>query len=157
MPTNKLATFAAGCFWGIEEAFRRSGLALSTRVGYCGGHRESPTYHDVCTGTTGHAESVEISYDPKNVTYKQLVDLFWSIHDPSQLNRQGPDVGSQYRSVIFYHDQEQKQIAQQSLSEQQSKSQKKIVTDIIDAPRFWPAEEYHQQYIAKGGHSACHL
>ena len=153
----KLATFAAGCFWGVEEAFLSSGRVLSTKVGYCGGHTSSPTYQQVCTGTTGHAESLQVAYDPAKTTYGELLHLFWRTHDPTTKDRQGPDVGSQYRSVIFYHDAEQRTEAEESLSERQKELGSKIVTQIVAASTFYPAEEYHQQYIRKrgGGHGSC--
>lgn len=158
-PHNKLATFAAGCFWGVEEAFRRSGLCLSTTVGYIGGTKDHPSYRQVCTGTTGHAEACQVTFDPARTTYTQLLDLFWRLHDPTQLNRQGPDHGTQYRSAIFCHDAEQQREAERSLGERQAERSdgKRIVTEIRVAGTFWPAEDYHQQYIAKGGASGCHF
>lgn len=151
------ATFGAGCFWGIEEAFRVFTGVAETNVGYEGGHTENPTYSQVCSGKTGHAEVVEIKFNPKQTTYEDLLSKFWEIHDPTTLNRQGPDVGSQYRSVIFFHSTEQKEIAQDSKLDIQKKFEKEIVTEIVSAQTFWPAEEYHQKYILKGGASACHV
>jgi peptide-methionine (S)-S-oxide reductase len=159
MSPTKLATFAAGCFWGVEEAFRRSGLCLSTTVGYTGGSSTNPSYRKVCTGTTGHAEACQVSYDPTRTSYPQLLALFWRIHDPTQVDRQGPDHGTQYRSAIFCHDEEQQREAEASKAEQQRErgDGKAIATEIAMAGVFWPAEDYHQQYIAKGGASGCHF
>ena len=159
MKTEK-ATFAAGCFWGVEEAFREVKGVASTQAGYTGGHLENPTYEDVCTNTTGHAEAVEVTFDPKKITYSQLLDLFWSIHDASQKNRQGPDVGSQYRSAIFYHGPKQKKEATKSLQKTQKTPKyenRKIATEITPASTFYKAEEYHQQYFKKGGLGVCHI
>ena len=153
------ATFAAGCFWGIEEAFRRIKGVKDAIAGYCGGHFKNPTYHDVCTGATSHAEAVEVTYDSKEVSYETLLDTFWSIHNPTTLNRQGPDVGSQYRSVIFYHTPEQQTLALQSKEalDESGKFPRKIVTEIMPAQTFWKAEEYHQQYLRKQGLDNCHI
>lgn len=151
------ATFAAGCFWGVEAAFRQVKGVTSTRVGYTGGSFKNPSYKDVCSGKTGHAESVEIEYDPSQVSYEQLLDVFWKIHDPTTLNRQGPDVGIQYRSAIFYHSDEQKSAAitsKERLS-QNSIHKRPIVTEIRPASEFYPAEEYHQQYLEKRGLAHC--
>jgi peptide-methionine (S)-S-oxide reductase len=147
------ATFGAGCFWGVEAAFQKITGVITIKVGYMGGHIKNPTYEDVCTDKTGHAEVVQISYDPKIISYEQLLDIFWDIHDPTQLNRQGPDRGTQYRSVIFYHDEQQKKIAEQSKQEQQASGNfnKNIVTEIVPAQDFYPAEEYHQKYFEKQG------
>ncbi|MFX1339741.1 MAG: peptide-methionine (S)-S-oxide reductase MsrA [Promethearchaeota archaeon] len=145
------AIFAAGCFWGIEAAFRKIEGVISTRVGYIGGHFENPTYEDVCSHKTGHAEAVEVTYDPSIISYKELLEVFWKIHDPTTLNRQGWDVGTQYRSAIFYHNEEQKAEALAS-RERMNKSgiyKKKIVTEIVPASKFYEAEEYHQQYHEK--------
>jgi len=139
------ATFAAGCFWGVEAAFRHVKGVVDTQVGYTGGHVDHPTYEMVCTHTTGHAESVEVTYDPAKVSYRQLLDVFWEIHDPTQKNRQGWDLGSNYRSVIFYHTPEQKAEAIASLKAEQPRHKKPIVTEIVQAPTFWRAEEYHQR------------
>jgi peptide-methionine (S)-S-oxide reductase len=151
------ATFAAGCFWGVEDAFRRVKGVVSTRVGYTGGHFENPTYEDVCTGLTGHAEAIEILFDPSMVSYDELLDVFWSIHDPTTLNRQGPDTGSQYRSAIFYHSQEQEKAAVLSKEKLQSSGRyiNDIVTEITNASYFYPAEDYHQQYFEKTGRRSC--
>ncbi len=151
------ATFAAGCFWGVEEAFRKLNGVVNTTVGYAGSTMESPSYKDVCTGETGHAEAVLVEFDPSKVSYDKLLEVFWSIHDPTTLNRQGPDVGSQYRSAIFYHDDEQKASAVASRDELQSlgKYKRDIVTEITPAPAFYMAEDYHQQYLAKRGLASC--
>jgi peptide-methionine (S)-S-oxide reductase len=153
------ATFAAGCFWGVEEAFRQLPGVVSTQVGYAGGATERPTYQDVCTDRTGHAEVVEVEYDPERVSYEQLLDVFWSAHDPTQLNRQGPDVGTQYRSAIFFHTPEQEAAARQSKESlgQSGRYRRPVVTAIVPAMTFWPAEDYHQQYLAKRGMAHCHL
>jgi len=153
------ATFAAGCFWGVEEAFRTMTGVLSTEVGYTGGHTENPTYKDVCSDGTGHAEAVHITFDPTQVSYEQLLGKFWSIHNPTTLNRQGPDIGSQYRSVIFYHTDEQKKLAKESKEKLGTSGAHKdpIVTEIVPTKPFYRAEEYHQQYVAKGGVAACHI
>ncbi len=153
------ASFAAGCFWGIEETFSEIPGVLETRVGYMGGHTQNPSYQEVCTDKTGHAEVVHLLYDPKQISYEKLLDVFWHIHNPTLLNRQGPDIGSQYRSIIFYYDQTQKQIAEQSKQnlELAKKYPKPIVTEIIAATTFFPAEEYHQKYLKKQGLSSCHI
>lgn len=147
------ATFGAGCFWGVEAAFQKVKGVHSTKVGYMGGHLKNPTYEDVCTDKTGHVEVVHITFEPTKISYEQLLDVFWDIHDPTQLNRQGPDRGTQYRSVIFYHNQQQKKIAENSKRNKQKsgKFKKKIVTEIIPAQEFYPAEEYHQKYFEKQG------
>lgn len=153
----KKATFGAGCFWGIEAAFRRVPGVVSTAVGYMGGAFENPTYPDVCSGATGHAEVVEIEYDPSQVSYDELLALFWSIHDPTTLNRQGPDLGAQYRSAIFFHDAEQQAaaLASKRKLELSGKHQQPIVTAITPASTFYRAEEYHQQYLKKQAQSRC--
>ncbi|MFX0141845.1 MAG: peptide-methionine (S)-S-oxide reductase MsrA [Candidatus Hodarchaeota archaeon] len=145
------AIFAAGCFWGVEANFRKTEGVISTRVGYIGGVFAKPTYKDVCSHKTGHAEAVEIIYDPSKVSYDDLLDIFWSIHDPTTLNRQGPDVGTQYRSAIFYLNSEQKEKALKSKNKLEASKQFKnpLVTQIVPASEFWEAEEYHQQYIEK--------
>ncbi|MGA2655116.1 MAG: peptide-methionine (S)-S-oxide reductase MsrA [Gammaproteobacteria bacterium] len=155
--TTQKATFAAGCFWGVEETFAQTPGVISTRVGYTGGHTENPNYPQVCSDTTGHAEAVEITFDPNIVSYEKLLDIFWHKHNPTLLNRQGPDVGSQYRSVIFYHNEMQKQLAEQSKKnlEQAHVFAKPIVTEIVPAVTFYPAEEYHQKYLQKQGRSSC--
>lgn len=150
------ATFAAGCFWGVEEAFRNLEGVTSTAVGYEGGAMRNPTYEDVCTDRTGHAEVVEVEYDPGKVSYDALLDTFWANHDPTTKNRQGPDIGTQYRSAIFYHTPEQESAARASLAQAQSRLRRPIVTEILPASEFYRAEEYHQQYLAKRGLSHCH-
>lgn len=151
----KKATFAAGCFWGIEAAFRKAKGVVKTTVGYTGGDFDNPTYEDVCSNRTGHAEAVEVIFEPKKISYEKLLSIFWKIHDPTQVNRQGPDIGSQYRSVIFYHNQEQKQAAASSLVKEQKKHGKPIATVIVKASKFWPAEEYHQDYCGKHADKVC--
>lgn len=155
----KKATFGAGCFWGVEAAFRKVPGVTDTAAGYMGGTVRNPTYEQVCTGETGHAEVVQVTYDPSQVTFEQLLEEFWSIHNPTQFNRQGPDIGPNYRSVIFYHDAEQAKTARKS-KEDLSVSGRfgfgKIVTIIQPAAEFYPAEEYHQRYFEKhGGHCGC--
>lgn len=151
------ATFAAGCFWGVEAEFRRIKGVRSTEVGYTGGHTENPTYKDVCSHTTRHAEAVQVDYDPSQVSYEQLLDVFWSIHDPTTPNRQGPDIGSQYRSAIFFHTPEQEKAAVESKQrlEESGNYTRPIVTEITPASTFWRAEEYHQQYLEKHGLASC--
>jgi peptide-methionine (S)-S-oxide reductase len=153
------ATFGAGCFWGVEAAFRKVEGVVSTAVGFMGGILENPTYNDVCTGTTGHAEVVEVLYDSSRVSYQDLMQVFWEIHDPTTLNRQGPDLGTQYRSVIFYHTTEEEALARKSKEEMQrsGKFKREIVTQIEPAGTFWKAEEYHQQYFEKTGRSSCRI
>ncbi|HEX2721838.1 MAG TPA: peptide-methionine (S)-S-oxide reductase MsrA [Gemmatimonadaceae bacterium] len=157
--TSKTATFGAGCFWGVEAAFRQIPGVLSTRVGYLGGTLENPTYRDVCTGRTGHAEVVEVTYDPSRITYDDLLTVFWENHDPTTLNRQGPDVGEQYRSAIFYRDDEQKELALASKEEwdRSGRFRRPIVTEVTPASAFYEAEEYHQQYLEKRGLASCHI
>ena len=153
------ATFAAGCFWGVEATFRQLPGVISTRVGYIGGNSPNPTYKEVCTDTTGHAEAVEIDYDPAKLSYDKLLEVFWENHDPTQLNRQGPDWGKQYRSAIFFHSPEQEAAAKAS-KEQLEKSHrlsKPIVTQIVPAVTFYEAEDYHQQYLEKKGLASCHI
>ena len=151
------AIFGAGCFWGVEAAFRCVEDVVETAVGYMGGTFEHPTYEDVCTDLTGHAEVVEVVYDPSQVSYDELLNVFWSIHDPTTRNRQGPDVGTQYRSVIFYHNAEQEAAARASKEklQQSGKYKREIVTGIKPATTFWRAEEYHQRYFEKHGMSPC--
>jgi peptide-methionine (S)-S-oxide reductase len=158
-PGAQKATFAAGCFWGVEETFRRIKGVVNTTVGYTGGNFEQPTYEDVCADVTGHAEAVLIEYDPAVVGYEQLLHVFWENHDPTTPNRQGPDIGSQYRSAIFYHTPEQKTAALASLErlENTGRYGRAIVTQIVPAAPFWPAEEYHQRYLEKRGLSSCHV
>ncbi len=151
------ATFGAGCFWGVEATFRALAGVRSTQVGYAGGAVSEPTYKQVCTDTTGHAEVVEVTFDPQVIRYHDLLEVFWANHDPTTLNRQGPDWGSQYRSVIFYHSPEQEAEAIRSREAAQKYFARPIVTEITPAPEFWPAEEYHQQYLEKRGLSSCHL
>ena len=154
---SKTATFAAGCFWGVEDAFRQLPGVIDAVSGYTGGHVDSPTYRQVCGHGTGHAEAVEVTYDPQRISYDRLLDFFWQIHDPTQLNRQGPDVGDQYRSAIFTHDDEQAREAAASRDLEQRKHDRPIVTEIAPASRFWRAEEYHQRYFEKNGGAACHI
>ena len=151
------ATFAAGCFWGVEEAFRKVKGVVYTRVGYTGGRLKNPAYEDVCSHTTGHAEAVEVEYDPSRISYDELLDVFWKIHDPTTLNSQGFDVGSQYRSAIFYHDKAQEDAAKASKTrlERSGVYKNKIVTEIVPAGEFYPAEEYHQRYYEKRGGGSC--
>ena len=153
------ATFAAGCFWGVEATFRAVPGVTSTRVGYTGGSLSSPTYKQVCTDRTGHAEAVEVTYDPEKVSYEELLKLFWENHDPTTLNRQGPDVGTQYRSAIFYHSPEQEAAARASKQrlEESHAYRRPIVTQIVPAVEFWEAEDYHQQYLEKRGLAHCHI
>jgi peptide-methionine (S)-S-oxide reductase len=152
---TKKATFGAGCFWGVEAAFRQVEGVMGTRVGYSGGHTENPSYEDVCSHTTGHAEVVEVRYDPQQVSYDDLLQVFWRKHDPTQLNRQGWDIGDQYRSAIFFHDEEQKEAALRSKAQEQANSQAPIVTEIEPAQTFYEAEDYQQQYLEKRGRSSC--
>lgn len=155
----KKAAFAAGCFWGIEEEFRTTEGVIYTAVGYMGGHTQNPTYENVCTGQTGHAETVEVTYDPSKISYDQLLNIFWNIHDPTTLNRQGPDIGEQYRSAIFYYDEEQEKAAKASKEELQKSGvfNRDIVTEIVPSSefRFYRAEDYHQQYLKKRGMKSC--
>lgn len=147
------ATFAAGCFWGVEDAFMNVPGVGSTRVGYTGGHTENPTYRDVCNGETGHAEALEVTFDPAVISYEQLLAIFWECHDPTQFNRQGPDFGSQYRSAIFCHSDAQRQAAEASRDrlDRSGRLRRRIVTEISPASTFWEAEEYHQKYHLKHG------
>jgi peptide-methionine (S)-S-oxide reductase len=144
---SEKATFGAGCFWQVEMAFRKLPGVIDTAVGYSGGHVANPTYEQVCSGSTGHAEVAEVTYDPDQISYEQLLDVFWGTHDPTQLNRQGPDVGEQYRSAILFHSPEQEEAATASKQALQERSSKPIVTEIITATDFWRAEEYHQCYL----------
>jgi peptide-methionine (S)-S-oxide reductase len=153
------ATFGAGCFWGVEATFRSIPGVVSTLVGYCGGKTDNPTYKDVCTDTTGHAEVVEITFDPAQLPYEQLLDMFWKLHDPTTPNRQGPDVGSQYRSVIFFHSPAQ-EAAARTAKERLDKSGKfrnPVITQIVPAAPFYKAEDYHQRYLEKRGLASCHI
>ncbi|UEM06417.1 peptide-methionine (S)-S-oxide reductase MsrA [Skermanella rosea] len=153
------ATFGAGCFWGVEAAFRHVDGVTDTAVGYLGGTRDNPTYDDVCTDETGHAEVVQVEYDPARVSYAQLLDVFWQIHDPTTLNCQGPDVGTQYRSAIFTHSPEQEAEARASKERAQASGRfvRPIVTEITPASTFWRAEEYHQRYLERRGMASCHI
>jgi len=152
------ATFGAGCFWHVESAFRKVKGVLNTAAGYMGGTLKNPTYEEVCTDKTGHAEVVQVEFDPKQVSYEQLLDVFWKIHDPTSLNRQGPDTGTQYRSAIFYHNEEQKTAAIKSKEklEKSGKYKKPIVTEILPSKEFYKAEEYHQKYLEKRGLKVCY-
>jgi peptide-methionine (S)-S-oxide reductase len=154
---TETATFAAGCFWGVEVDFRNTPGVTDVQVGYAGGHTESPTYQEVCSGSTGHAEAVEVTFDPSEVSYADLVDTFWGVHDPTQVNRQGPDVGTQYRSAIFTHSPAQAEAAVESKARAQLRFPRPIATEIVDASTFWPAEEYHQQYLVKNGRASCRI
>ncbi|MBL8963061.1 MAG: peptide-methionine (S)-S-oxide reductase MsrA [Phycisphaerae bacterium] len=157
---RQMAMFGAGCFWGVEAIFRKQDGVIDTAVGYAGGHTADPTYKDICTDQTGHAEVVRVEFDASVVSYETLVDLFFRLHDPTQLNRQGPDIGSQYRSVIFYYTEGQREIAQtvKARRESSGKHRRKIVTVIETAPTFYLAEDYHQQYFAKRGlENTCHV
>ena len=153
------ATFGAGCFWHVEDAFRKTKGVLKTTVGYSGGHLKNPTYQEVCSDHTGHAEVVEVEFDPSKVSYGKFLDLFWRSHDPTTLNRQGPDIGSQYRSVIFFHTPEQEKEAKSSLEKlkKSGRFKRPIVTQLKPAPPFYKAEDYHQQYFEKRGIRSCHL
>ena len=154
---EKKATFGAGCFWGVEAAFRQVDGVTKTEVGYEGGRLENPSYEDVCSHRTGHAEVVEVTYDPEQVSYEELLGVFWGKHDPTQLNRQGWDIGDQYRSVVFFHDDEQREAADRSKAELDASGRyrKPVVTAIEPAQTFYPAEDYHQQYLEKRGRSSC--
>jgi len=153
------ATFGAGCFWGVEEAFRRTPGVTETAVGYMGGHLENPSYQAVCTDRTGHAEVVQVQFDPSQIDYERLLEIFWELHDPTTLNRQGPDVGTQYRSAVFYHDEAQQAAAARLKERLQASGRfpRPVVTEITPASTFWRAEEYHQKYIQKNGGASCHL
>ncbi len=153
------AMFGAGCFWGVEAAFRQVKGVKATAVGYAGGQTKDPTYKEVCGDATGHAEVVQVEYDPAEVTYDKLLGVFWVSHDPTQLNRQGPDVGTQYRSVIFFHTPEQEAAARESKAalDASKRFRRPIVTEILPAPEFWLAEDYHQQYLEKRGLSHCRI
>lgn len=152
------ADFGGGCFWGVEETFRVKPGVVETMVGYEGGHVDNPTYEQVCTHTTGHAETVQVEFDPAKISYSQLLDIFFENHDPTQFNRQGLDIGENYRSVIFYHNQEQKKLALDKIKELEKthKFERPIVTQVVEAKHFWPAEEYHQQYLHKRNLNICH-
>ncbi len=156
--TSAKATFGAGCFWGVEDTFRQIDGVSDVMVGYTGGTVPNPTYELVCTGTTGHAEAVEVTYDPSKVTYESLLNIFWENHNPTTVDQQGPDFGSQYRSVIFYHDNTQKELAEKSKQELEAsgKWKRPVVTQIVPAAPFYAAEDYHQQYLKKNGLASCH-
>jgi len=154
---NQGATFGGGCFWGVEEAFRKTGGVISTAVGYMGGMMRNPSYEDVCTDKTGHVEVVHVEFDPKVIAYNELLKVFWESHDPTQINRQGPDQGSQYRSVIFFHNPEQKDAAVKSKMLLEKKLGRKVATGIVPAQVFYKAEEYHQKYLMKRGLGTCHI
>ena len=153
------ATFAAGCFWGVEAAFRRLPGVLDTSVGYMGGTLAEPSYEDVCTERTGHAEVVQVQFDSEQISYEQLLDAFWNCHDPTQLNRQGPDIGGQYRSAIFYHSPEQRAAAAAAIQslDASGKLSAAVVTEVVPAAEYWPAEQYHQQYLEKRGRGSCQI
>lgn len=157
MAATQTATFAAGCFWGVEAAFQRLPGVVATAVGYEGGSLANPTYEDVCTDATGHAEVVQVTFDPARITYEQLLEAFWRCHDPTTKDRQGPDVGTQYRSAIFVHDEAQRTAAEASKVKAQPRFRRPIVTAIVPAAQFWRAEDYHQQYLQKRGQDHCHL
>jgi peptide-methionine (S)-S-oxide reductase len=151
------ATLGAGCFWGVEATYRRLAGVKETAVGYMGGKLKNPTYKDVCTDSTGHAEVLEVTFDPAIISYHDILEVFWENHNPTTLNRQGPDVGTQYRSAIFYHSPEQEAEAKASRDAAQARFPRPIVTEIVPATEFWRAEEYHQQYLEKRGLSQCHF
>ena len=157
MSATEKATFAAGCFWGVEVDFRNTPGVTAARVGYTGGHVEDPSYEQVCSGRTGHAEAVEVEFDPDEISYADLVEQFWGLHDPTQVNRQGWDVGTQYRSAIFTHSPEQAESAAESKARAQLQLPRPIATEIVPATTFWPAEEYHQQYLVKNGRATCRI
>jgi len=156
---SEIATFGAGCFWGVEAAFQRIPGVLETAVGYSNGHTENPTYQDVCTDETGHAEVVQVTFDPAKVSFAQLLDAFWGMHDPTQVNRQGPDFGKQYRTAIFFHSPAQEAEAKASVAalNASGKFKRPIATEIAAAGKFYRAEEYHQKYLEKRGASSCHI
>ena len=158
-PAIETATFAAGCFWGVEAAFRQVKGVKATAVGFMGGAADNPSYEDVCYRDTGHAEAVQVEFDPAQISYEDLLDVFWDNHDPTQLNRQGPDVGDQYRTAIFYHSPEQQAaaIASKDRRDKSGAYRRPIVTEITPAPAFWKAEDYHQQYLEKRGLASCHI
>ena len=156
--TQEQATFGAGCFWGVEYVFRRVPGVIDAKVGYSGGHKAQPTYEEVCSHTTGHAEVTQVTFDPEKVSYEQLLEVFWAMHDPTQVDRQGPDIGDQYRSAIFTHSEEQAQAAKESLERAQVRFPDPIATTIEPLDTFWPAEGYHQAYYEKNGKEPyCHV
>jgi peptide-methionine (S)-S-oxide reductase len=154
---SEKATFGAGCFWQVEVEFRNVPGVLDAAAGYMGGELEDPSYQDVCTDRTGHAEVVQVDFDPEEVSYDELLERFWELHDPTQVNRQGPDVGSQYRSVVFFHSPEQQRAAEDSKQRAQARFSRPIATEIVPAQTFWRAEEYHQQYLVKRGMASCRI
>jgi len=153
------ATFAAGCFWGVEAAFREMKGVVDATVGYTGGHTDEPDYRAVCSGNTGHAEACEVKFDSDVISFDQLLDAFWKMHDPTQMNRQGPDIGTQYRSAVFFHSADQEEKTKASMKElfDSKKTRGPICTQVVPAVKFWPAEEYHQNYCAKTGRGFCHM
>jgi peptide-methionine (S)-S-oxide reductase len=153
----EFATFAAGCFWGVEDFFRSIPGVSDVVSGYTGGTTQAPTYEQVCSGRTGHAEAVLVGFDPAKVSYEHLLEEFWRHHDPTTPNRQGPDVGTQYRSAVFFHSPDQERAARASLAEFQARFKRPIVTEVVAASTFWPAEAYHQRYVERTGHGACHV
>lgn len=157
--TTAKATFGAGCFWGVEAAFRQRSGVVSTAVGYMGGTTDDPSYRQVCSGRTGHAEVVEVTYDPERLSYDDVLAVFWDNHDPTTRDRQGPDVGTQYRSAVFFHDDDQEKTARLSIAELEASGRfrRPIVTEVTPAAAFWPAEDYHQQYLEKRGLSTCRI
>jgi peptide-methionine (S)-S-oxide reductase len=156
--STETATFGAGCFWGVEYVYERVPGVVETEVGYAGGHTENPTYRDVCSHGTGHAEVLRVRFDPALVTFEQLLEVFWAMHDPTQVNRQGPDVGDQYRSAIFTHSDEQQRLSEASRDAAQARFDRPIATEITPAGPFYPAEDYHQRYYDKNGHEPyCHV
>jgi peptide-methionine (S)-S-oxide reductase len=157
--SHQKASFAAGCFWGVEARFREIEGVVDAVSGYMGGHNANPNYKEVCSGRTGHAETVQVEFDDRQVSYRQLLETFFALHNPTTLNRQGPDVGSQYRSAVFWHDPEQRQAAQDMIEALNAagKWSSPIVTEVVEAPEFWPAEEYHQRYFEKNGGGFCHV
>jgi peptide-methionine (S)-S-oxide reductase len=158
MTTNtEKAIFGTGCFWGVEATFRNTTGVTATRVGYSGGSYDNPSYKDVCAGRTGHAEVVEVTFDPESVSYEELLDVFWKEHDPTQVNRQGPDVGAQYRSAVFVLNDEQREVAESSKTAQQAHWTRPIATEITPASTVWEAEDYHQQYLEKRGLATCRI
>lgn len=157
MSKTEYATIAGGCFWGVEDLFQKLPGVIKAESGYTGGHHPNSTYREVCSGLTGHAEAVRIEFNPEEVSYQELLHYFWEIHNPTTLNQQGPDIGTQYRSAIFYHSDDQKQIAEQSKSWAQQYFNRPIVTEIVPAAEFIRAEEYHQEYFAKNGGHGCHI
>lgn len=152
---SEKATFAGGCFWQVEADYRKLPGVIATEVGYMGGHAENPSYEDVCTDATGHAEVTQVEFDPDRISYEELVETFWKVHDPTQVNRQGPDVGTQYRSAIFTHDEEQAMTAKRSKEAAQARFSRPIATEIVPAGTFWRAEDYHQRYLEKRGMASC--